>query len=673
MRFLKQSAGLLAGLAVSLAAMAEGDGAGLRLYPVKGVFYPVMADGSPTRIDQDFRDAVEKGVGAAFFEKRFREEFPDAASTIDDRNKRRTFAVSLQVARAAHYEVPKPNGTVDVYLPLSASLYFTNVMTGEVLYTSTRTDIKMATLAGKPDPARVRQLFLENFQELAGDLIRTAKGQFHPARLTATIRAEWKGLQILDKGFEQGVAKDDSLLDDKGNELRVISAGPDYAVARLELGQAARGASFAKVSNQTLSDIKKPRAMVLVSQSPAGYPPEVLTQLLSDALGAKAGVSIVAVNRSFANVLQVLSNDTGLSQQQLRSRELPDYFVRLKVPEVVHFEAPTNLGHVTRRTYATQALAEFVDKDGRVLVAGIGRDQIVDEVIAGISFDRNSRREVVMKNALTDLSNRLAQTLKFRHTELPVSPSGDTVSLKDDQGILVRGKDAVAYRSIGKIDGIAGDVRVPIWILDITDVKDGVASAVPSLPLIKDAPPLAPGDMVLIDSVATPLPVTRQRLGACAPVAGQSDKLGSIDLPGFNDLALNVFAGNFSAPYFVTGFAEQLNQVVRAGAGFKSDLKLTDKPLDYCVDPVYRVDAEGEFACPPGESCGQAIKVRLTYRVRQGADIKARHGLEITMTSASLPAEVSVDTRAKALHLDLVDEVLKLTPQIIPKFATDAF
>lgn len=655
-------------------AANEGTVSGLHLYPVKGVFYPVMEDGTAPRIDSDFRAAVEQGTGAAYFNKRFREVFPEAAVNIDDKNKRRTFAVSLQIARASHYEIIKPNGTVDVYLPISASLYFTNVTTGEVLFTHAGTDIKAATLAGKPDSLRIRQLFSENFQELTSKLVSKAKEQFHPLTLATTVRADWKGLLILDRGADQGFAKDDSLLDDKGNELRVISVGPDYAVAKLELGQAPKGATFTKISNQTLSEIQKPRAMVLVSHSPAGYPPEVLTQLLSDALGAKVGISIVPVNRSFANVLQVLSNDTGLSQQQLRSRELPDFFVRLNVPHVTSFEIPTNVGHITRRTYASQAIAEFADKDGRVLAASTGQDQIVDEVTAGITFEQGARREVSMKNALTDLANNFSRNLKFRHTELAITQgTGNRVVARDDFGVLTTGKEVWAYHSIGKVDGIASEVRVPTWIMEVGEATDLGVDLTPSLPLQNGAPSIGAGDVLIIDSVATPLPVTRKRLGACIQETPGAEKLGAIEVPNFNELALNVFASRFNAPFYISGFSGQLNQVVHAGAGFKSDLKLIDKPFDYCVAPVYRIDPDTAAPCPVGGACGAKMTLRLTYRIRQGAEVKYRHGIESSMTSAEVPVAAAEVARTAALQLDLLDEVLKLTPQIIPKFAADTF
>lgn len=148
--------------------------------------------------------AVPGDRGGRFFEDKFRAAFPDAVSTIDNANKRRTFAVSLQIARASKYLISKPDGTDDVYLPVTGSIYFTNVMTGEVLFTLTRTEIKVTSLrhdASADGSDRIRALFRENFEELVEILTKDAQTKFKPAMISAVVKGEWNGLAILDGGL----------------------------------------------------------------------------------------------------------------------------------------------------------------------------------------------------------------------------------------------------------------------------------------------------------------------------------------------------------------------------------------------------------------------------------------------------------------------------------------
>src|SRR5262244_3515014 len=92
------------------------------LFPVGGVFF--SDDAGSSLIDADFRSVLSREE-LHYFEERFRKRF-SAAKTISEANYRRTYAVSLQIARASRYRVEKIDGTVDLYAPVTASIYFTN-------------------------------------------------------------------------------------------------------------------------------------------------------------------------------------------------------------------------------------------------------------------------------------------------------------------------------------------------------------------------------------------------------------------------------------------------------------------------------------------------------------------------------------------------------------------
>jgi hypothetical protein len=640
---------------------AEGS---YKLFPVAAVFSTSSNDPGDSKIDSDFSAAVSGEDGGKYFDESFRAAFPGSVANIDNANKRRTFVVSLQIARASKYVVGKPDGTDDVYLPLTGSIYFTNVITGEVLYTLTKTEIKFATVtheASANGSRRVQALFRENFEELVSTLIKEAVGQFHPSIISAVVRSEWKGLAILDGGREQGISREDTLVDPQGNELLVVSAGPTYSIGKMQLGVISRGSTFSRVSNQTLAEIRRPRVLPIVENAPRDFPEQTLVQLLSDSLGAKSAISLIPVNRTYQSVLTTVASKIDISQEKIRQRELPNFFFRLNIPEPIAYEVPTNLDYKTRRVYEAIAIAQMVDRSGRVLYSGIGRNRIEDEVTSGIAFNDSARKEVVIKNALIDLANRFGSEMKFSDAELAVKTGGKEITLQDDLGMLSKGASWRVYRSIGKQDGINGDVRVPTWDISVTEVSSGQANAILDLPIVDGAPEPAIGDVVFLNGVTGSGLVTRKRFGPCP-----EQKLGAIGIPGYGELAQSVFASNFKAPYFSRGLGVKISELVSAGSGFKSDLAVTDVPVDYCVEPAYRVDT-GEAKCS-GDACGDVATIRLTYRIRIGVaagEIKVRQGLESKLTAGMLPKATPLAARASALQADMRDELLKLNSSIV--------
>ncbi len=644
-----------------------------KLFPVAGVFVAKGNDQSSSRIDRDFSVAVPGERGGKVFEDKFRSAFPDSSTAITDGNKRRTFAVSLQIARASKYIIKKPDGTDDVYLPISGSIYFTNLLTGEVLYTLNKTEIKVATLKSNSagdGSIRVRELYKENFEELIDSLVRDAKNQFHPSTISAEVKSEWQGMAILAGGREQGISREDTLVDQKGNELLVLSSGPTYSIAKVQLGSFKNGDSYSKVSNQTLAEIRKPRVLAIIDKAPNDFPEVTLVQLLSDALGSKSSISLVPVNKTFQAVLTTFASKVDISQEKVRQRELPNFFYRLTIPEPIEYEVPTNLSHKTRRVYEAFALGSLVDRSGRVLYAGIGKNSIEDEVTTGISFNSAARREILIKNALVDLANKFAAEMKFSDAEIPViSASPGFVTIDDKHGMLSKGSNWRVYKSIGNVNGIKGDVKVPTWEISVQEVINTQAQALIDLPLADGVPMPASGDVVFLNGVSGDGYITRKRFTACP-----EQKLGTIAIPGYGDIAQNIFSSKFKGAYFTVGLSEKVSDLVRSGSGFKSDLKIPLISADYCVEPVYRVDM-AEPKCE-GDSCAEIANMRLTYRIRignQAGEIKVRQGLETKMTSAMLPKKSSPAAKSSALLADLLDESVSLNLGIIPSLLSESY
>jgi hypothetical protein len=650
-----------------LASSAAQAAPGLQLYPVRGVFFPV--DDTPGRVDADFRAAISAGE-QPYFAAKFRERFPEAATTITEGTQRRTFAVSLQIARASRYTVKKANGTVDVYLPVTASLYFTNVMTGEVLYAATRTTIKTVTLM----PAQARAggektvaLFADTFHDVVDDLVSDAKERFKPHTVSAKVVKVWSGLAVLGAGTDEGLARDDTLTDDKGDELKVLHAGPGYAVATAVLGAFERGASFSRVSNGTLAEIRRPRLLPLVEAAPAGFPEESLVQLFSDALGASAPVSLVPVNRTFAAVVRALSAQLDLSKEKLTQRELPGFFVRLHVPEPISYERATNLDYQTLRVTEALAYAEVVDRAGRVLYAAFGRDRTEDTITQGQALGLEARKEIAVKNALLALAKRFGAEFRLETARLELAEGGQHLAVKDEHGVLAAGASLRAYRSLGKVEGVTGEVLAPTWELEVAVPGEEVTELGAVLPVVNDAPAPQKGDVLIVEG-ASGVDARRKRFGPC----GEAEQLGPVELPGYTALAFNLFAAGFRAPFYARGLGARVEALVHGGTGFKEALAFAEPKVDYCVQPAYRITAV-EPTCSES-ACAEVATIKLGYRARlataDGA-VKATAGQETKMTAAALPRATSAEVRARALQGDLFDEVLKLAPAAAARLAKE--
>ena len=372
------------------------------------------------------------------------------------------------------------------------------------------------------------------------------------------------------------------------------------------------------------------------------------------------------VNHTFAAVLAAVAAHTALGQEQLRQREFPSLFVRLHVRTPIQFQTPTDQSYKVRRVTEVVAFAEVSDRSGRVLFGAFGRDRVEDEIDYGVALNAADRREIVVKNAILDLAGKFAAGLKIKSARLAITAAGEELSIRDEHGMLAPEASVRVFRSLGRVSGIADEVLVPIWEIAVTEAGDGMARARLVLPVIENAPPPKKGDLVLLDGIESHR-ATRARLGAC----GAAERLGAVDLPGYNDLALNLFASSYGAPFYLGGLTRHAAQLVSAGCGFKSGAPLREPTIDLCVQPVYRIDLAAPSCSDAG--CAAVASVRLTYRLREGAggEIRVKRGIETQMKATALPLATTTESKESSLESDLVDETLQLAPTLAASFSEE--
>lgn len=652
-------------LAFSVARAADPVG----LFVVPGIFVDdggVAANLKSSKIHPSFREALGKSHMpqlVARLQQQAKARFEMLAPTIDGKNRLRTLALSVQVARATRYQINKPDATSDIYLPITLSLYFSNPMTGEVLQSFSQTRYEIFTSPrhqlNASDEAMVQMRYREGLSTLLDESLALARQQFSPYLVEAKVAGNWRGYVVLDKGGQAGIGKGDLMEDADGNEIRVEHAGQHYAIAVPVLGKARDGGLFSRPSMMKLSDVKKPRVLTLVSDGNPDLPDAVVTQLFADKLGSKAAFASLPLNGNFSQVQATLDRTTDIGHQVSGQRSLPEYVIRLVVPPARHYELPTNIAYKVQRHYRGWAFAELLSLDGRVLYAADVSQPIDDTVSLGAGFADADRREVVLKNTLNELADRFGKEIRFKPMTLSIGEAnGDSFVIDDNGGVLQPGQTIRVYHGIGRPGGVSEEVMVPTWEARV-QARDGRKVTAQKILAIAGNPP-APekGDMVLINSISSDSGAG-ERVAYCPVPKAQ---VGSVAIERF-DLLAYATAAQSSLNLVNTTLPELLKGKVGGQSGFRKDLDLTAVAHDQCLEALYRTDVQAQ-PCDAGV-CNTRYAMRTAYRLKQGEQLRAQKILEHGFTTSGYPEVTTADAKALLQSIQLEQDARGLMTDVV--------
>jgi len=467
----------------------------------------------------------------------------------------------------------------------------------------------------------------------------------------ATVKETWKGYGILDKGYAAGIGKDDILLDAGGNEIKIEHAGQDYAVATPIGGKISSGGRYARTSMMKLSDVKKPRVLVVVSDGNADIPDAVMSQLFADQLGADAQFAVLPLNANYGKVQAAIDSNTQIGSAVSGQRELPDYFIRLVVPDVVEYEKPTNLAYKTQRHYKSWAFAELLAKNGQVLFARHADESLQDVVTNGIGIAAADRHEVVLKNVLVELAEKFSKEVKFKHSTLEITDAENGQLWVDDTAqVLQPGQAVRIYREISK------DVLVPTWEARV-EAREGRRIALRAQLEIAGSPPApSKGDKLLIDQINTPAGGA-MRLAYCPNPKSQ---VGSQFVPRYDELAYAVAAqtGFNMVNRSLKGLVERR---VGSASGFKANIKLPEAAFDQCLESLYRIDPV-DSPCE-GDACSTRYKVKTAFRQKQGDTVGKQMILEHTFKTSGYQQNIDSTQLGQLQRAELYEDVGELLNQ----------
>jgi hypothetical protein len=629
------------------------------LYVVPGIFFDDAApdagggtnsSGGSSKIDPAFRGALNIPSAVSLLQTDAQALFPALVANVDSTNRRRTLALSVQVTRASRYVIPKTDGTTDIYLPVTLSAYISNPMTGEVLQSFSQTHYEVLTVSGSPtsdaNQSKVDAAYRGGFSTLLNSVLSTAAAQFKPYVAEAKVADTWRGYVILNQGYQAGIGQGD-IMDDGESEIRVEYSGQHYAVAVPVLGKPKDGAVFSRPVTMALTDVKKPRVMALVSDGNPDLSDAVSTQLFADRLGSSAPFATLPLNANFSQVQASIDSHTGIGHAVSGERSLPDYFIRMVIPPAKSYTLPTNLTYKTQQSYEAWAFAELVSRNGRVLYAADINDRIDDTITDGSGFNPAARREIVLKNSLTDLADRFSKEIQFKPVVLKVSDtSADTFQIDDPDMNLQVGDHFRVYHDAGKPGDITEDVLVPTWDGTVAS-RDGskvVASA--GLQIAGNPPKPSSGDVVVMDNVGSSAGAG-QRTAFCP---AEKSQVGSIAEDRFNWFA---YAGAAHSSLLMVdpALASLVQDKVGGQSGFASNLELAPAKYDRCLEALYRIDPSAQKC--DGGVCTEAYTVRLGYREKSAGQVTSQAIMEHAFTSRGYPEPTGSQDVAALQSIDL--------------------
>lgn len=646
----------------------------MRVYPVAGVYGlegsacdPTPAPGMPAQaqVFEAFCSALAPSRLGARFRQLAGAAFPGAVTDIATQvgsgetaqaALSKTVIATLHVSRADLWIVEKP-AVNDVYVPITLSLLLTNALSGEVIFVENNSTIVQGTLGKATYQAQVSSQFPEQLDAALRTVVASAAERFKPYALSGRVRARAGDRYVFDLGRKGGIREGDLI----GPDARVVFSDADYSIIEPLLGSLSVGQTLTRQVAQPVEVLEKPSALVVVAKAPDGVSRAYLNTLFEDAIGQGAGLAVAPVNPSFTGLRRLALGEARLSSDYGSRRAIPDYFIRLSVAALEPLDLETNLENAHRQIVEARAFVEVIDHAGRVVYATRGANRITDQVLHGIGFSPEQRRDTAIKNAIVDAAAALSKGFRPAKLRLEVRPVGDEVEIADPGGALALGAHAVLLRKLGSAPDIASEVWTPVGSLQVSAVSaDGVrARSADPTPLKAHT-----GDRAAFESVAGPV-ASRRQFTPCAKPGGSVSvsQRGAVAMPMFEPIALNSFAAAFPAPVRLPDFNEELRPYIADFAGVDALPLLQPAAPDVCFEPVYQVDLQGEKTA--GGFVTPTYSLAMGYVLRRNGEKVASAALQQSLTATATPSSAAPAARANALQYDLVAAASQLTLQAL--------
>lgn len=458
----------------------------IKTYPVQGIFVSNQNENKKITFDKkdedtsfeinfmsdEFKDLIKYRQRDFFipeFIKTYLANFQDTTSELTDKNKYKTIVSYISIPRASKYIVKKPNGN-EIFLPLTTSLTFVNVLTGETIYSTSHT-IYNKLLEDNYD--QITEKYMSAYKDSLANVIEKSKTNFHPFEIPVKVIDIYKNLYILDKGSEVGIAEDDLLFDSNENQLSIIYSTLNYSIAKPVLGNDIKVNSvFAKQSNNGgINQIKKPKVLLINDMGNSS-----IYDLLITNLGDNSKINLLATNPTFNEMRKtVVDINNNFKSTNIVPKNLPDYFLLFNFTPPVKTAFKQNQSGLDSIYYQMLGCGTMFDKTGKVVFSKCADDK-TEPRFSNQDYGTSEAdiTGILFKNLIAKISQQINAQIEFREYEFKIKQiENNEIVIEDKSEILSEGDVVTIFKS-HKVNG--NEYLIPEFKYNVITVSKGLAT-----------------------------------------------------------------------------------------------------------------------------------------------------------------------------------------------------
>lgn len=588
----------------------------------------------------------------------FDKYFTNVNKEITEKNKYKTFAAYIHVPRASQYYVYKTNKLLDIYLPLTMSLNFVNMASGEVLYSYPITNyFKYETTTTNDINEQkniISQLCKKNYEQTMDEIIKTASNNFKPFDITAKITDTYRSLYVLDKGLETGIAKGDLLSDNSMNQISVIYSDLGYSVAIKVLGNPSINSDFSKFSNNSITQLKKPKILLIND-----FGSEKFYNIFSTALGGDAEFSLLNTDKTYFDMQTALvSLNNYFRTRNLYNKAMPDYFLKLYCPPPCYAQYKSKKDYFNVDKYGAMACAVIFDKSGRIVYSTSANNEFRNEVVGDIRFPDDANREIVGKNVIIELANNIKKNVQFKDIKFKIiKAENQYISVADPNGYLKSGNVLTIYKKI-KTEKSGKEILVPTWDYRVLNSEKGVANCKMSKPYINGIEYPLKRDIIQMTTITRS--ANKANMFNYNPEDIELDG-NEVKLESFENIAFAALTSTLKAPVAVPKdkLYEQFQELNTLG--FKDKIDISDNDNTLNIKVVYNVKLHSEEA--KGNVIKKGYEVIVGVIASKDDEVIKQDALKQIVTFV-----VPHDCKNDVIEYELIKAIYPLIQQIASKF-----
>ena len=458
----------------------------IKTYPVQGIFVSNQNENKKITFDKkdedtsfeinfmsdEFKDLIKYRQRDFFipeFIKTYLANFQDTTSELTDKNKYKTIVSYISIPRASKYIVKKPNGN-EIFLPLTTSLTFVNVLTGETIYSTSHTIYNKLL---EDNYEQITEKYMSAYKDSLANVIEKSKTNFHPFEIPVKVINIYKNLYILDKGSEVGIAEDDLLFDSNENQLSIIYSTLNYSIAKPVLGNDIKVNSvFAKQSNNGgINQIKKPKVLLINDMGNSS-----IYDLLITNLGDNSKINLLATNPTFNEMRKtVVDINNNFKSTNIVSKNLPDYFLLFNFTPPVKTAFKQNQSGLDSIYYQMLGCGTMFDKTGKVVFSKCADDK-TEPRFSNQDYGTSEAdiTGILFKNLIAKISQQINAQIEFREYEFKIKQiENNEIVIEDKSEILSEGDVVTIFKS-HKANG--NEYLIPEFKYNVITVSKGLAT-----------------------------------------------------------------------------------------------------------------------------------------------------------------------------------------------------